>query len=264
MIKFFRNIRQKLVTEGKTINYLKYAIGEIVLVVIGILIALQVNNWNENRKEQLLEQRILINLKQEYNENLKALNQSIVKRQSQLSALNTLLKFIDLNQNDQIDKKLDSIIGISRYIPNFEARNGVLNDILNSGELSIIKNEKLRNILSNWSGELEDLTRRENGQENIILSQYNVYLINNYSTRNSDNFIVAQQFEKDTNMDVSWRTKPLSKNESENYKELLSDKKFESIVSIVNMWAISGQIAAKSLEAKIKNVIDLIDNEINP
>lgn len=51
MIKFFRKIRQKLLSEGKTGKYLQYAIGEIVLVVIGILIALQINNWNEGRKE---------------------------------------------------------------------------------------------------------------------------------------------------------------------------------------------------------------------
>lgn len=50
MIKFFRNIRRQLLGEGKTGRYLKYAIGEIVLVVIGILIALSINNWNENRK----------------------------------------------------------------------------------------------------------------------------------------------------------------------------------------------------------------------
>lgn len=52
MIKFFRKIRQNLLSEGKTGKYFKYAIGEIVLVVIGILIALQINNWNENRKQQ--------------------------------------------------------------------------------------------------------------------------------------------------------------------------------------------------------------------
>ena len=53
MIKFFRHIRQNFIKEGKTANYLKYAIGEIVLVVIGILIALQINNWNEGNKEKI-------------------------------------------------------------------------------------------------------------------------------------------------------------------------------------------------------------------
>ena len=63
MIKFFRKIRQNLIREGKTVNpaalpagrYLKYAIGEIVLVVIGILIGLQVNSWNEQRKDRIHE-----------------------------------------------------------------------------------------------------------------------------------------------------------------------------------------------------------------
>lgn len=54
MIKFFRKFRQNLLSEGKTGKYLKYAIGEIILVVIGILIALQINNWNEKRKNQKL------------------------------------------------------------------------------------------------------------------------------------------------------------------------------------------------------------------
>lgn len=62
MIKLFRNIRKKLLEQGKTANYLKYAIGEIVLVVIGILIALQINNWNEWRKDRITERVILIDL----------------------------------------------------------------------------------------------------------------------------------------------------------------------------------------------------------
>jgi len=69
MIKFFRKIRQKLLTENKFSKYLLYAIGEIVLVVIGILIALQINNWNElrkaNNREHSLYQNILIDLENE-------------------------------------------------------------------------------------------------------------------------------------------------------------------------------------------------------
>ncbi|NND12245.1 MAG: hypothetical protein HKN96_13675, partial [Flavobacteriaceae bacterium] len=70
MIKFFRKIRQKLLSEGKTGKYFKYAIGEIVLVMIGILLALQVNNWNEARKvankELQLYSDILNDLESEY------------------------------------------------------------------------------------------------------------------------------------------------------------------------------------------------------
>jgi hypothetical protein len=59
MIKFFRKIRQKLVSENKFSKYLLYAIGEILLVVIGILIALQINNWNDGRKNEIKEYKLL-------------------------------------------------------------------------------------------------------------------------------------------------------------------------------------------------------------
>lgn len=65
MIKFFRQIRQKLVEENKVGNYLKYAIGEIFLVVIGILIALSINNWNEANKNAKREHAFLTNLQQD-------------------------------------------------------------------------------------------------------------------------------------------------------------------------------------------------------
>ena len=78
MIKFFRKIRQRLLSEGKTGKYFKYAIGEIVLVVIGILIALQVNNWNQNR----IQENALKNTLQVLANNI----------QSDIDALN-LLKF---------------------------------------------------------------------------------------------------------------------------------------------------------------------------
>ena len=62
MIKFFRRIRQQLLSENKFSKYLFYAIGEIILVVIGILLALQINNWNEEKKERVQEQKYLIEI----------------------------------------------------------------------------------------------------------------------------------------------------------------------------------------------------------
>ena len=69
MIKFFRRIRQNLLNEGKTSKYFKYAIGEILLVVIGILIALQINNWNEQRKNKAKEKAILASIHKEFTKN---------------------------------------------------------------------------------------------------------------------------------------------------------------------------------------------------
>jgi len=70
MIKVFRHIRKRLLREGKTGRYLKYAIGEIVLVVIGILIALSINNWNEWRKDRKIEKGILLEFRDNLERNI--------------------------------------------------------------------------------------------------------------------------------------------------------------------------------------------------
>ncbi len=70
MISFFRKIRQKLLSENKVTRYLAYAVGEILLVVIGILIALQDNNWNENRKQEIEKKKLTASLAEEIKANL--------------------------------------------------------------------------------------------------------------------------------------------------------------------------------------------------
>ncbi|MCB0748081.1 MAG: hypothetical protein KDC90_11525, partial [Ignavibacteriae bacterium] len=77
MIKFFGKIRQNLLSEGKTGRYLKYAIGEIILVVIGILIALQLNNYNDTLNKNDFERNALLNLKLDFEYNQSELNKSI-------------------------------------------------------------------------------------------------------------------------------------------------------------------------------------------
>ena len=88
MIKLFRKIRQNLLMENKTGKYLKYAIGEIVLVVFGILIALSINNWNEARKMKLQEKALLNNII----EDLKA---DSLEFQNSLSHLTKQLEVVD-------------------------------------------------------------------------------------------------------------------------------------------------------------------------
>ena len=102
MIKFFRKIRQNLLSEGKTGRYFKYAIGEIILVVIGILIALQINNWNESNKlkkeETLYLKRLKTDLEKDtlyYNNNIDRANLLIDRNFTFLKKLYDEQKSID-------------------------------------------------------------------------------------------------------------------------------------------------------------------------
>ena len=90
MIKFFRKIRQNLLMENKTGTYFKYAIGEIVLVVIGILIALSINNWNETNKNEREQIVFLNNLKNDLKNDLIQLDQILKFQKEKLSKVNEL------------------------------------------------------------------------------------------------------------------------------------------------------------------------------
>ena len=92
MIKFFRTIRKDLMEQNKTGKYLKYAIGEIVLVVIGILIALSINNWNESRKLEQKKQELVLNLIDDFQENIVKLKSSIEHSNSSENLMNLFLK----------------------------------------------------------------------------------------------------------------------------------------------------------------------------
>ena len=106
MIKFFRSIRQKLLSENKFSKYLLYAIGEIVLVVIGILIALQINNWNDLKKEHQNERIYLESLQAEFATNLETLNQVIASCNRLDAQLGEILTFYDPQKLDALSSEL--------------------------------------------------------------------------------------------------------------------------------------------------------------
>ena len=91
MLKFFRKIRKNLLADGKFSRYLLYAIGEIVLVVIGILIALQLNNYSEYKKERDKEIVLLVNLANEIGLDIQQIDNNTQLSQERLSRLDSIL-----------------------------------------------------------------------------------------------------------------------------------------------------------------------------
>jgi hypothetical protein len=151
MIKLFRNIRKNLLNEGKTSKYFKYAIGEIILVVIGILIALSINNWNENRKERMKERQLLDNLQVEFQDNLKDLDSISMKVDQVIVALEKVFNRFD-PQNDTIKTvSLDSLLSKALDSPNWRPSEYLLTNLGNSGSIADLKNENLKLLLYKWS-----------------------------------------------------------------------------------------------------------------
>jgi hypothetical protein len=147
--------------KNKVIPYLKYAIGEILLVVIGILIALYINNWNEARKDRKKEKAILTELNKDFAKNLAQFNRL---KKVYFSSLEASLKFqYYISQPDVISVK-DSI-GKYYYAGfngvSYNPYNGVVESLIASGEYQLITNDTLRNYLISWKDVLEDYLEEE-------------------------------------------------------------------------------------------------------
>ncbi|WP_157473340.1 DUF6090 family protein [Eudoraea adriatica] len=162
MIKFFRKIRQKMLTENKFSKYLLYAIGEIVLVVIGILIALQLNNLNEIDKVKDTEILYLNALHDEFSNNLIEVERVMKLNAKGLAYANALLNKMGTSDLDLTEKVFDSlmyrtIMAEIQYRPS----PGILIELVNSGKLSIISNKELRLKLASWDGILTSVLFQE-------------------------------------------------------------------------------------------------------
>ncbi|MBZ0327934.1 MAG: hypothetical protein K8F54_10050 [Altibacter sp.] len=146
MIKFFRKIRQRLVKENKFSKYLLYAIGEIILVVIGILIALQINNWNERRKERAVEVNFLKNLKADLVSEIEN-NTQLAEYRFQKAAASAALINGDEPQSiedvQQYTNTYERVFIWNTFVPN----NNTFKELLSSGNLSFIKNNSIKNGL---------------------------------------------------------------------------------------------------------------------
>ena len=133
MIKFFRKIRQTMIKENKVSKYVLYAIGEIILVVIGILIALQINNNNEIRKAREKELHYLTNIKSDLNLNIKEIESYIITRSTQIESANKTIEYFEGKPLTNLDDFNKDIVNIYTW-RKFYQINNTFQELTNSGE----------------------------------------------------------------------------------------------------------------------------------
>lgn len=162
MIKFFRKIRLNLLSENKFTKYLFYALGEIILVVIGILIALAINNANQNRIKSNNEQTYLTGLEQEFKTSRLKLQELISINKRNCEGSKKILEYITYNDNNLSEAAFSNLLynTFSNDI-SFNPNNSLLNEMINSGNLKILSNDELRKRLTNWLSTMEDISRQE-------------------------------------------------------------------------------------------------------
>ena len=215
MIPFFRKIRKTLADDNKPIKYLRYAIGEIVLVVIGILIALQINNWNENRKDNLKEVANLNSLKSELEISLKELksdyNSTKLFHNSTLKVQNYMRKKTRISDSMYMDFYLS--YQFSGFFPKVSTY-----ETFKSGNLELIKSDSLKILITDiYEAGYKRILSRNNTTR--ISTRINYYQEHFRITSNAKPDVSLMQLRN------SFRAIP------NNYEYLMNDPKYESLIS---------------------------------
>ena len=143
MIKFFRKIRQNLLMENKTGKYFKYAFGEIILVVIGILIALQINNWNQKNSDQKIAQDYISSLIEDAKTDLSNFDTIISLNEKRITNLDSLAsQCYSYNEKEEKDAELMLWYITSLKYPDFISQTDrTLSQLKNSGGMRLIEDK---------------------------------------------------------------------------------------------------------------------------
>jgi hypothetical protein len=205
--------------ENKTAQYFKYAVGEIILVVIGILIALQINNWNEYRKIETETYYLSKRLLDEVHKNIKSLENSFKEVESIKTATLTTLDLISDDFNTTNTSHLDSLIFTILVTPNNEFYTAVLNEALSTGKVSLFKNDSVKQTLYNIPTLIDKVKAAEKGIDLDINKNLVPFFYDNISLRAVD----SKFSEYASKIGVS-KLKPMDN------RVILSNRKFENIL----------------------------------
>jgi len=160
MINFFRKIRKKLDDDNKPVKYFKYAIGEIVLVVIGILIALSINNWNQSRLNNIEETNYLIRVCKDLKQDTTYLNYEIKASKREFDSLALFLKVMHEKQDSLLE--LLRLIRLADWNPrNVNIQDNTFLEMNSSGKFDLIKSVELKTAI------VEYYTTRDIAHEHI-------------------------------------------------------------------------------------------------
>ena len=259
MLKFFRRIRHSLIGKGSTSKYMKYAIGEILLVVIGILIALQVNEWNQKRLDRIEEKVILTNLKEDFQKAIEEFVFLNSLRNDIISAATKITSIEVSNLDEYSSEYIDSLFSKTLYGPTFNNKSGSLEVLLTSGKINLIRNQELRKTLVEWPGDVEDMIEDEFNQDQIYRGPYQDFLHRYISWNDLVKPYYTNQIRFE---DITLEAMPENAQIVSDYNTVLRSMYFLNLLhSRASLCMISNQ-ETNVLIDKAKGIIQMINNEL--
>ena len=178
MLRFFRSIRQRLLTDNKFSKYLLYALGEIALVMIGILLALQVNNWNEERKQRQVEIKYFGNLKNDLQADITRLDYMIEVAHKKVDASRNVKRKTDRDSTGSLYNFSNDLL-LLFFVDEFRPNDNTYNEMKSSGNFSTLRNDELKLKLMNLRKsyiEIEALQEHMRYDFNVFLEDFEKYV----------------------------------------------------------------------------------------
>ena len=164
--------------QNKTGRYFKYAIGEIVLVVIGILIALSINNWNESSKEKQVEQMYLKNILSDLKDQNTSIDVQMENEKSYFEASGYIIKAYQQHNNFVIDSTFNKYASFLTSRKTFVITDPTYTDLISSGNINILKNIEYKSKLIKFYQELERIEKIIQNNNSLLVDQNYVSVFN--------------------------------------------------------------------------------------
>ena len=248
MIRFFRKIRHQLLAEGSTGRYFKYAFGEILLVMIGILLALQVNNWNIDKTNRIREKKYLTNIVVDLKKDLIRLDYLIKFRTNRLKGDQKLLQQMNgmpVNDFDELTKSVVNTLMEENFIPN----NSTFLELSSSGNLNLISNDSIKFLLL----ELDELYK-----VNKLSIEHETFDYREYISKSAIQLIDLNQL-----FPVFEGTKTAAEQQitKDNFNGLFNNRAYKNGLFITTFMSKTNIEAYEKIKMKSQKIINLIAKE---
>ena len=183
----FNKIRKKLIDSKSVKKYLLYAIGEIILVVIGILIALQINTMSDQKKKRIKEATMLNELHKDFLKN-KAQFDTVKKNHiNAFDAAEKMMDYLPTNNDNYRMLKVGELLSAAVRVPTYNPSNSTIESIINSSSFDVIQNDTLRAYLISWKDVLIDYQEEEVNAFKFIQTQLNPFFVKNSNMMDRSN-----------------------------------------------------------------------------
>ena len=251
MIKFFRQIRYKLMSENKTTKYFKYAIGEIVLVVIGILIALQINNWNTNQINKEKERVYLSNIKRDLQEQLTAIEAQIFYEKKITILATPIIQHYKKTNKFKVDSLFTASLGVLSGRKTFVQNKPTYTELISSGNIDIISDNVLKDLIIKYYQDLERdelIINKNNNLFNDAVFIPEMLRLTELQIVGEFSFEILDLYKKSTDVpfvDLNEpRLKTITKNQlkdPENELRMINGINFRNFISIIHLQILNKQ-----------------------